>query len=107
MVLIFDGGFRSEVRMDSIFNSEVRVKVLALLYGVKYCEFNYLLKKLGTSPGNLWTHLKKLEKEGYVEVKKYPLKKGVRTIVKITEKGAEKFREYLNELLKLSGGEVS
>ena len=93
--------------MDSIFNSEVRVKVLALLYGVKYCEFNYLLKKLGTSPGNLWTHLKKLEKEGYVEVKKYPLKKGVRTIVKITEKGTEKFREYLNELLKLSGGEVS
>ncbi|MBW9223444.1 winged helix-turn-helix domain-containing protein [Methanothermococcus sp. SCGC AD-155-E23] len=93
--------------MDNIFNSEVRVKVLALLYGVKYCEFNYLLKKLGTSPGNLWTHLKRLEKEGYVEVKKYPLKKGVRTIVKITEKGAEKFREYLNELLKLSGGEVS
>jgi len=92
--------------MDSIFNSEVRVKVLALLYGVKYCEFNYLLKKLGTSPGNLWTHLKKLEKEGYVEVKKYPLKKGVRTIVKITEKGTEKFREYLNELLKLSGAEI-
>jgi len=92
--------------MDNIFNSEVRVKVLALLYGVKYCEFNYLLKKLGTSPGNLWTHLKKLEKEGYVEVKKYPLKKGVRTIVKITEKGTEKFREYLNELLKLSGAEI-
>jgi len=100
-------GIKSEVCMDNIFNSEVRVKVLALLYGVKYCEFNYLLKKLGTSPGNLWTHLKRLEKEGYVEVKKYPLKKGVRTIVKITEKGAEKFREYLNELLKLSGGEVS
>jgi len=106
MVLIFDGGFRSEVRMDSIFNSEVRVKVLALLYGVKYCEFNYLLKKLGTSPGNLWTHLKKLEKEGYIEVKKYPLKKGVRTIVKITEKGAEKFKEYLNELMKLSGVKI-
>ncbi|HIP91416.1 MAG TPA: winged helix-turn-helix transcriptional regulator [Methanothermococcus okinawensis] len=92
--------------MDNIFNSKVRVKILALLYGVKYCEFNYLLKKLETSPGNLWSHLKKLEREGYIEIKKYPLKKGVRTVVKITDKGIEKFREYLNELLELSGGGI-
>ena len=92
--------------MDNIFNSEIRVKILALLYGVEYCEFNYILKKLGTTPGNLWTHLKKLEKENYVEIKKYPLKKGVRTIVKITDKGAEKFREYISELVKLSSGMI-
>jgi len=99
-------GSLKEISMDNIFNSEVRVKILALLYGVKYCEFNYLLRKLGTSSGNLWTHLKKLEGENYIEIKKYPLKRGVRTVVKITDKGAEKFREYLTELVKLSGGEV-
>lgn len=88
--------------MDNIFNSEVRVKILALLYGMEYCEYNYLLKKLDTTHGNLWSHLKKLEKEDYIEINKYPLKKGVRTVIKITNKGSKKFREYLNELMELS-----
>ena len=88
--------------MDNIFNSEVRVKILALLYGMEYCEYNYILKKLNTTHGNLWSHLKKLEKEDYIEIKKYPLKKGVRTIIKIKDKGSEKFRGYLNELMEFS-----
>ena len=88
--------------MDNIFNSEVRVKILALLYGMEYCEYNYLLKKLDTTHGNLWSHLKKLEKEDYIEINKCPLKKGVRTVIKITNKGSKKFREYLNELMELS-----
>jgi DNA-binding MarR family transcriptional regulator len=42
-----------------------------------------------------------LEKEEYVEIKKYPSKKRVKTIVKITEIGRTKFKKYITELLNL------
>jgi len=87
--------------MNRLFNSEVRVKILAVLYGAEYCEFTYLLEKLKTTEGNLWVHLKKLEKENYVKIKKYPSKKRVRTIVKITKTGRTEFKKYITELLNL------
>ncbi|CAB3287972.1 Transcriptional regulator, ArsR family [Methanocaldococcus lauensis] len=88
--------------MSKVFNSEIRVKILAILYGMEYCEFTYLLEKLKTTEGNLWAHLKKLEKEGYIIIKKYPFKKRIKTIVKITDVGRENFKKYLTELLRLS-----
>lgn len=87
--------------MNKLFNSEVRVKILAVLYGAEYCEFTYLREKLKTTEGNLWVHLKKLEKENYVKIKKYPSKKRVKTIVKITETGRTEFKKYITELLNL------
>ncbi|WP_456420137.1 transcriptional regulator [Methanocaldococcus infernus] len=85
-----------------IFNSEVRIKILALLYGMEYCEFSYLREKLKVSPGNLEHHLKILEKEGLVIIKKAITKKGIRTVVKITEKGKEEFKKFLGEILNLT-----
>ncbi len=85
----------------NIFNSEIRVKILAALYGVDYCEFKYLLDKLKTTEGNLWSHLKRLEKEGYVVIKKYPTKNGIRTIIKATDIGRNEFKKYITEVLNL------
>ncbi|XRO77549.1 transcriptional regulator [Methanocaldococcus sp. 10A] len=85
-----------------IFNSVVRVKILALLYGLEYCEFNYLLEKLNLTPGNLEHHLKILEKENYIEIKKSIIKRKVKTIIKITDKGREEFKKYIYEILELS-----
>ena len=87
--------------MNKLFNSEVRVKILAVLYGAEYCEFTYLLEKLKTTEGNLWIHLKILEKENYVEIKKYPSKNRVKTVIKITEIGRTEFKKYIAELLNL------
>jgi len=87
--------------MGKLFNSEIRVKILAALYGTEYCEYTYLLEKLRTTEGNLWIHLKKLEKENYVEIKKYPSKKRVKTIVIITETGRTEFKKYITEILNL------
>ena len=87
----------------SIFNSIVRVKILALLYGSEYCEFNYLKERLNLTDGNLEHHLKKLEKNGFVELKKSIVKGRIRTVVKITEKGRNEFKKYLYEILELAG----
>lgn len=85
-----------------IFNSVVRVKILALLYGLEYCEFNYLKEKLNLTDGNLEHHLKKLEECGFVETKKSVIKGRVKTIIKITNKGRVAFKNYIYEILQLS-----
>jgi len=88
----------------SIFNSIVRVKILALLYGSEYCEFNYLKERLNLTDGNLEHHLKKLEKNGFVELKKSIINGRIKTVVKITEKGRNEFKKYLYEILELTRG---
>jgi len=86
----------------SIFNSIVRVKILAMLYGSEFCEFSHLKEKLQLTDGNLEHHLKKLEKNGFVEIKKSIVGGKVRTIVKITKKGRMEFKNYLCEILELA-----
>ena len=88
--------------MNKLFNSEARVKILAVLYGMEYCEYTYLVNKLNITDGNLWNHLKKLEQENYILIKKYPLKNKIKTIIKLTDLGRENFKKYLIELLELS-----
>ena len=85
-----------------IFNSVVRVKILALLYGLDYCEFGYLKEKLNLTDGNLEHHLKKLEENGFIEMKKSIVGSKVKTIIKITEKGRVAFKNYIYEILQLS-----
>ncbi|ACX73270.1 transcriptional regulator, MarR family [Methanocaldococcus vulcanius M7] len=85
-----------------VFNSVVRVKILALLYGLEYCEFSYLKEKLNLTDGNLEHHLKKLEEIGFIETKKSLIKGKIKTIIKITEKGRTAFKNYIYEILQLS-----
>ena len=85
-----------------VFNSIVRVKILALLYGSEYCEFNYLKERLNLTDGNLEHHLKKLEKNGFIELRKSIINGRIKTVVKITEKGRNEFKKYLYEILELT-----
>ena len=85
-----------------IFNSVVRVKILALLYGLEYCEFSYLKEKLNLTDGNFEHHLKKLEESGFIEIKKSIIKGKIKTIIKITKKGRVAFKNYIYEILQLS-----
>ncbi|EHP84032.1 transcriptional regulator [Methanotorris formicicus] len=86
----------------SIFNSVVRVRILAVLYGLEYCDFNYLKERLGLTDGNLEHHLKKLEEVGFIEQKKSIINGRVKTLIKITNKGRGAFKNYIYEILQLS-----
>ncbi len=86
-----------------IFNSETRVKILALLYGREFCDFNYIREKLNLTSGNLEHHLNILKKADLIEEKKTFYNNRIRTIIKITDKGKEEFKKFLNEIIYLSG----
>ncbi len=60
--------------------------------------FNYLKKTIGTTDGNLSTHLSKLEQAGYISVKKSFKGKKPLTTCSLTEKGREAFSKYLKTL---------
>ncbi len=59
--------------------------------------FKDLQRALELTPGNLDSHLKALEKTGYVKIYKVFADRP-RTAVEITDKGAEKTGEYLRAL---------
>ncbi len=65
--------------------------------------FNDLKELLEVTDGNLASHLKHLEKEGYISVKKSFINRKPNTVYTITEPGKtafEKHVETLEEILK-------
>ena len=56
--------------LDRTIHEPVRLRIMAILTGVDTADFNFMLSTLGLSKGNLACHIDKLERAGYVEVRK-------------------------------------
>lgn len=61
-------------------------------------SFMTLLENLGLTKGNLASHLKKLEDEGYVSVRKEFIGRKPLTTYEVTKSGLESVKQYLSEL---------
>jgi DNA-binding PadR family transcriptional regulator len=84
--------------LDPILHSQLRLSIVSLLVGLEEAEFVYLKEKTNTSAGNLSLQLDKLQKAGYVSIKKgfkgkYPV-----TTCKITSKGLKAFERYVTTI---------
>ncbi len=87
-----------------------RLAVMTVLVARDEIEFAQLQRILGLTPGNLWSHLDKLRREGYLSVSYRPSLQGPRLVVKPTRKGIEETLTYLramNELASLAGESVA
>jgi len=56
--------------VDRVIHEPARLRILTILTGVDVADFNFLLMALGLTKGNLSSHMDKLEKAGYVDIKK-------------------------------------
>jgi DNA-binding MarR family transcriptional regulator len=72
--------------------------ILAHLYVVESADFLFITRQTGLTPGNLSSHLRKLEEAGYIEIQKEFVGKKPHTILKITENGKTAFTQYRQEL---------
>jgi DNA-binding MarR family transcriptional regulator len=72
--------------------------IMAQLYVIDSADFLFLQHQTEMSPGNLSTHLSKLEGAGYVEVKKEFLDKKPHTVLALTKKGREAFKQYRKQV---------
>ena len=73
--------------IDDVIHGRLRLGVMAYLSTASPAIFGELRDKVGTTDGNLSTHLKKLEDAGYVSQEKRFVGKKPQTRVSLTDKG--------------------
>ena len=91
---------------DEIIHQSTRLKLTATLNTLSAgdsLEFGRLKAILGTTDGNMTTHLTALERAGYIEISKDFVGKRPRTRISLTRKGRRAFQqhvEYLKSILE-------
>ncbi len=86
--------------LDPLLHSQLRLAVISILISVDFAEFTYLKEKTKATSGNLSVQLDKLEKAGYIRIRKSFRGKRPLTTCSITPKGKKVFRDYVQVLKK-------
>ena len=84
--------------LDKLIHEPARLQILSILSGVGVADFNFLCSTLSLTKGNLSSHMDKLEKAGFVVVKKTTVGKVSHTEFSITALGREALAEYWENL---------
>lgn len=85
-------------RLDEVFHSRLRLAIVAALIPSNELDFVALRDLVGATDGNMYTHLKKLEDAGYLEVRKEFLERKPCTWYRLTEGGRAAFVVYVEAL---------
>jgi DNA-binding MarR family transcriptional regulator len=89
------------IQLDPIVHAPVRLAIVSALVPVEEIEFTTLRDQIGITDGNLATHIGKLEKAGYVEVRKRFVGRKPQTLYHLTDRGRAAFDSYLEALAAL------
>ena len=84
--------------LDPLLHSELRLGVMSILLGVEEADFVFLRQETGATAGNLSVQIDKLQKAGYIAVKKTFRGKMPCTLCRITEQGVKAFEKYVEAL---------
>lgn len=83
------------------FDHRLRLGVMSMLMVNEWVDFTSLRDNLEATDGNLASHLRALEKEGFIELKKQFIGRRPNTSYRATEKGRSAFLDHLNYLEKI------
>ncbi len=89
--------------IDRTIHEPTRYRIMALLYVVDNADFLFLQNQLDLTPGNLSSHLSKLEKAHYVKIEKKFEGKIPRTTLSLTEQGRTEFEHYRETMISMLG----
>lgn len=84
--------------LDPLLHSELRLAIMSILISVEEADFVYLKEQTSATSGNLSIQIDKLSDAGYIEVKRGFVGKRTRTVCKITGKGIDAFKNYVEAL---------
>jgi len=85
-------------KLDPLLHSELRLAVMSILAEADSAEFSFLKKETGATSGNLSVQIDKLSEAEYITVEKGFKGKMPCTTCRITEKGLDAFRQYIDAL---------
>ncbi|MBN1264278.1 MAG: transcriptional regulator [Anaerolineales bacterium] len=87
---------------DRMIHEPARLAIMAVLWACESADFKYLSMATGLSKGNLSAQLKKLEKEGYLQITKTFKGSYPNTSAALTKDGRKAFDAYRRSYLKLA-----
>lgn len=87
--------------LHKAFESRIRLGIMSALAVNDMLDFNSLKEYLDLTDGNLASHLKALEKENFIGVKKSFVGKKPNTKYFMTTEGVQAFDDHLKTLEKL------
>ncbi|MDG1572191.1 transcriptional regulator [Robiginitalea sp. M366] len=89
--------------IDKRFDHRIRLGIMSVLMVNTHMDFTGLRDLLEVTDGNLASHLKALEKEGYIRVEKRFVDRRPNTRYQATPEGKEAFSKHLDALERLLG----
>lgn len=87
--------------LNKIFESRIRLGIMSVLIVNDSIDFNNLKETLDVTDGNLASHLKTLEENNLIKVKKQFIGRKPNTRYFITENGSQQFNRHLGALENL------
>jgi DNA-binding MarR family transcriptional regulator len=84
--------------LNKNFESRIRLGVMSVLMVNDWVDFTTLKDVLNLTDGNLASHIKALEKENYIEVKKQFIRNKPNTSYRVTLNGRKAFEDHLKAL---------
>jgi DNA-binding MarR family transcriptional regulator len=85
-------------QLNKIFDSRIRIGIMSALMVNDSLNFNDIKALMDVTDGNLATHIKSLEENKYINVKKGFIGKKTNTTYTITKAGEKAFRSHLDAL---------
>lgn len=87
--------------LNKQFDNMVRLGIMSILMVNDWVDFNTLKQNLDLTDGRLASHIKALESESYIEIRKQFIGKKPNTSYSTTEKGKKAFNAHLDALEKI------
>lgn len=84
--------------LNKAFDNRVRLGIMSVLMVNDWVEFKNLKEMLGLTDGNLASHIKALESQEFIEVRKQFVGRKPQTTYSATIKGRKAFTEHLDAL---------
>jgi predicted ArsR family transcriptional regulator len=84
--------------LNKNFESRIRLGIMSVLMVNDWVDFITMKETLNITDGNLASHMKALENEGYIEVKKQFLGRKPNTTYRATIEGRKAFEDHLTAL---------
>jgi len=87
--------------LNKIFDSRIRLGIMSALLVNAEANFNELKELIDVTDGNLASHLKTLEENGYIKIHKGFIGRKTNTTYSVTKSGEKAFKTHLDALEKM------
>ncbi len=89
------------LQLDRVIHEKGRLAIMSMLAATPELSFTEMRDALAMTDGNLTTHIKALQQEGYVTIAKSVQNRRPLTTCSLTAAGRKAFAEYINLLEKI------